>query len=817
LLISQSDAHVVALVGAEQLKIRRLSVITRRQVLILSGALGTLKVWPTLAQAESAIDPQPYFANVARSLDALAMLGAPIRAEDAQRIAVLAQGRDSAAIETAESVLDRYTLARLSLHANGSLNVDVGGARRVLVEQGWQMFLVRIANPAGRTENIAFFAGSQWGQGPGRMLSGPSLAQRAYLWDTLNKAPLIEKMWLTSQLYETTQISLFGSAIAAIPLSGIPVEYSVIQVFSRDSGRRSANVGLSIFPKSGGIPSEFNREFKFECLPSRVVTLGILDSDGRGCVASLTIKDKLDHVYPPQAMRLAPDMSFQEHIYRGDGETMRLPDGEYRVESKRGPEYLHGLQNITIGPRNDRIDIKLQRWIDPSKWGWYSGDTHLHAGGCAHYEVPTEGVSPETMIRHVRGEGLSIGNVLTWAPSWYYQKQFFTGHAVSPAATLEHPELQTANNASLQPHVTAKDPESTLRYDVEVSGFPSSHAGHLVLLRLKEQDYPGTRLIEEWPSWNLPILQWARAQGALGGYAHCGLGMVVSSTDLPNYEIPPMDGVGTQEAIIDVTHGLADFLSGCNTNAVAELNAWYHMLNCGFRLAMIGETDYPCAIDNWPGVGRSYVRLEHQPVGDTGYEAWIRGLQQGRLYCGDGRSHFLDFKVNGRLSGDEDLSLKAGGALIIEALVAARLEPELPTDMVAFKQKWQNSWHLENARIGKTREVAVDLVVNGVVIDRTTLLADGAPRSIKFKIPVTRSSWISLRIFPSAHTHPVFVKVGGNPIRASKRSAQWCRACVDKVWEVKSPFMRESERPAAAQAFDHARKIYDAIVAECKV
>jgi hypothetical protein len=74
-----------------------------------------------------------------------------------------------------------------------------------------------------------------------------------------------------------------------------------------------------------------------------------------------------------------------------------------------------------------------------------------------------------------------------------------------------------------------------------------------------------------------------------------------------------------------------------------------------------------------------------------------------------------------------------------------------------------------------------------------------------------------LRILPSAHTHPVFVTVADKPIRASKRSAQWCRACVDKVWEVKSPFMRESERPEAAQAFDHARSVYEATASECEV
>jgi hypothetical protein len=763
------------------------------------------------------VEPQPYFAGVNRAIEALAKLGAPVTAGDAQQIAVLARQNDSAAVDAAERILARYTLARLSIGSTGSAHVALGDAKRTLIEQGWSMYLVRVENPAGRMENINFST-SWYPSTPGRMLANDNgAAQRAPLLDTLNKAPMIEKMWLLSQLYETTPMVRYGIEIPTVPLSGFPVEYRVIQLFSRDSGQRSTDLMLSTLPKTGdGVNEVGHQKFGFDCLPSRTVQLEVLDCDGRGCVASLTIKDKLDHIYPPQAMRIAPDLFFQEQVYRADGETMRLPDGEYTVESKRGPEYLRGLQTVTIDGSRNRIAVKLQRWIDPAKWGWYSGDTHIHAAGCAHYSVPTEGVSPETIIRHVRGEGLSIGDILSWAPSWYYQKQFFTGQAVSPAASLEHPELQVANNASLQPHATPEDSDSVLRYDVEVSGFPSSHAGHLVLLRLKDQDYPGTKLIENWPSWNLPILQWARGQGAVAGYAHCGFGMMVESTDLPNYEIPPMDGIGTQEAIVDVTHGLVDFLSGCDTKPVAELNAWYHMLNCGFRMAMLGETDWPCMTGERPGVGRSYVRLENRPLDDAGYEAWVRGLNQGRLYCGDGRSHFLDFKVDNRRGGEDDLKLHGTRMVIVESLVAARLEPQ-STQETEVLRKEPYIWHLEKARIGTTREVAVELVVNGIAADRATLVADGIPRSIKFRTKVARSSWVALRILSSAHTHPVFIQVDQKPIRASKRSAQWCRACVDKVWEVKSPFMRESERPAAAAAFDHARKAYDTIIEECEV
>jgi hypothetical protein len=445
------------------------------------------------------IAPQPYFAGVGRALDALAKLGAPMRAEDAQRIATLTQTNDAGAVTEAETILDRYTLARLEIDAGGVGRVTPGGAEPTLVEQGWRVFLVRVANPTGRADRFNFSTGP-FSRTPGRMsIANFSVAQRAYLMDTLNKGPLIEKMWLMTQMYGSTPVPPIGTPVVA--LSAVPVEYQVIQLFSRDPGKHEAKLALTMLSNIQGLfaPSS-STSFAFSCVPSRNVGLKVLDVDGRGCVASFVIKDAYEHIYPPQAMRLAPDLFFQPQVYRADGETVRLPDGQYSVVSWRGPEYLRNAQTVTIGSEQDRIDVKLERWIDPAKWRWYSGDTHIHAAGCSHYDIPTEGVSPETMIRQVRGEALSIGDVLTWGPSWYYQKQFFTGHAESPAASLEHPELQAANGVTLVPQPTPKDAEGQLRYDVEVSGFPSSLCGHMVLLRLKEQDYPGAKAIEDWPS-----------------------------------------------------------------------------------------------------------------------------------------------------------------------------------------------------------------------------------------------------------------------------------------------------------------------------
>jgi hypothetical protein len=790
--------------------------ITRRHLLMLLCAASAGRVSPVFSSDANRVEPQPYFASVTRAIDSLAALGAPMLPADAQRISELSGERTEAAVQAAETLLDAYTLARLSIRQDGTCGLDPGGASPVLVEQGWRMFLVRVDNAPQRACSMIIYGdvGS-----PGQMTPGFNLAPRPDLMDTLNKAPLIEKMWFLLKMHGATSTPVGDSTVRLLPLSGIPIEYHVVQIFSRDRGRRKAPMTFLVPKTDRPWPvtnlTKASRSLEFDCLATRDVTLDVRDFDGSGCMAALTIKDARGRVYPPQAMRLAPDMFFHEQIYRADGETVRLPDGEYTVASRRGPEYIDGTQTVRIAGSQDRIRVKLERWIDPSRWGWYSGDTHIHAAGCAHYQAPTEGVTPETMIRHVRGEGLSIGEVLTWGPDWYYQKQFFSGKATSPAATLEHPELQVANNATWQPRATPRDKESLLRYDIEVSGFPSSLCGHLVLLRLEEQDYPGTRLIEDWPSWNLPILQWAKSQGALVGYAHCALGMEVQSRDLPNYEIPPFDSIGTNEAIVDVTHGVTDFLSGCDLFPVAELNAWYHLLNCGFRLAMAGETDYPCVTGERPGVGRTYVQLSRRPVDDAGYEEWIEGLRRGRLYCGDGRSHIPDFRVENRHSGEE-LALAAPGVIKVRATVAARLDPEVSRQPDAVPAGALRRWHLEDARIGTTREVRVELVVNGLAVDETTIVADGKPREVRFQVSISESAWVALRIFPSVHAHPVFITVGGRPIRASKRSAKWCRNCVDKLWEVKAPFMRESERASAADAFDHARKAYETIERACE-
>ena len=102
-----------------------------------------------------------------------------------------------------------------------------------------------------------------------------------------------------------------------------------------------------------------------------------------------------------------------------------------------------------------------------------------------------------------------------------------------------------------------------------------------------------------------------------------------------------------------------------------------------------------------------------------------------------------------------------------------------------------------------------------MAVERKEITADGAVQSVSFEVPLKKSSWVALRIFPSSHTNPVFVTVGDKPVRASKRSAEWCLKAVDTCWEQKKKAIRAAELPEAEEAYDKARAAYKKIASEC--
>ena len=110
--------------------------------------------------------------------------------------------------------------------------------------------------------------------------------------------------------------------------------------------------------------------------------------------------------------------------------------------------------------------------------------------------------------------------------------------------------------------------------------------------------------------------------------------------------------------------------------------------------------------------------------------------------------------------------------------------------------------------------MSCELVVNGKAVARKTIVADGKVNDLAFDVSIERSSWVALRILGSSHTNPIFVIVGGKPVRASRQSAEWCLAAVNQCWTQKAPKIAPAELEEARAAYDHAREVYRRLIAE---
>jgi hypothetical protein len=737
--------------------------------------------------APSSVPLQPFAAEVREIETTLKFLGQPLASEDQRAINdALASSDPNAAVAKIEGVLDKYTLVNVTINAESRVSVKRGLASADLIQDGARIFLVKVINQAGVTSYLEMHSPNS---GPIYIQSSGSASPPEGL-----KPEDIRNRWADISL-NTPTIPPGGFEQPRERLSGLGLEYRLLVIYSRDAGQRSAKLAFDVGQGTQDVGFLNETTILFNIAAARTIKMRVLDENGKRTMASFIFKDALGRIYPNPAKRLAPDFFFQPQIYRADGETISMPAGSYTVSATGGPEYVSETREFKVGTNGpDELSFQLKRWVDPSVYGWYSGDHHIHAAGCSHYESPSQGVEPGDMDRQVRGEHLNVGCVLTWGPCYYYQKRFFRGREDDPHS----------------------GPGRLLHYDLEVSGFPSSHAGHLVLLDLNDQDYPGTQRIEDWPTWDLPVLRWAKSQGAMTGFAHSGLGLQVKSDALPNYDIPGYDGIGANEYIVDVTYpDIVDFISAGDTPSVWELNIWYQTLSAGFRTRISGETDFPCMYDTRVGEGRAYAKVD----GPLTYDNWINSLREGRSYVSDGRSHLMNFSVNGTEVGTHrsEVQIAAPGTVRVETTAAASLDAQSNDKIQQSHYDQKPYWNIERARIGDTRKVPVEVVVNGLSVARREILADGKAQKLEFDVPIRRSSWMALRILPSSHTNPIFVSVGGKPVQPSCRSVEWCLAGVNQCWTQKAPKISSAELPEAQKAYDHAREIYKKLLSECAV
>ncbi|MCA9140951.1 MAG: CehA/McbA family metallohydrolase [Planctomycetales bacterium] len=789
------------------------------------------------------VDGQPLGANVVRLIEALEYLGQPLPNDVVASLRQAARQRDAGRLQT---ILDDHVLFVVSLNPEVRVKVSRGPAGARLQQSGFTCHIVKVLNHSTVTRTLRIMSPQ----------SGPVYAGAA---EAILKRQAQTELRENENVDQATdrflELEMFQSQPMSSQLSGLAVEYALAMIYCSESGQREATIGFDVGAGTQDIGFRGEVPILFDAIPAKPLKLRVVDFDGTPTTARMTFRDKLGHVYPPQMKRLAPDFFFQPQIYRADGDTVLLPREELEVTFNRGPEYKNLTQTVSLRSADEaEIELKLQRWVNPMEYGFYCGDHHIHGAGCSHYDNPTQGVTPADMFAQVKGEGLNVGCVLTWGPCFDFQRRYF-----SPIAD------------------TVSEPTTILKYDLEISGFGSAALGHVCLLRLKDQTYPGSDGTKEsgWPTWTVPVMRWAKEQGGVTGYPHSAMQVnpvasaqrminrydadqdqtlnrqetaaallpksfdqtdidtngkldlneltktIDSAADeIPNLCVPEMNGAGAMEICVSTAEGVCDFISAMDTQRISEWNTWYHLMNCGFPLKLSGETDFPCMSSRRVGQGRVYVQLGGEQNFDFGN--WCEGLRRGQSYVSDGFAHALRFSVDGQTPGTEDIHLDSPAKVTVSTTVAFAAEQPNAVAHGGITPSGGRRVVGDTVLLHAPRDSGiqrggqriVEIVVNGNVVAERSVPADDQPHELEFEIPIDQSSWVALRQFPQLHTNPVNVIVADKPIRASADSARWCEETIDLLWKNRERFIAPPERDEARKAYDRAIQKYRKIADE---
>ena len=305
------------------------------------------------------VEGQPLASNARRVLTALEFLGFRLPDDQANAIEAAATKQDAHKLQ---ELLDKHATLLVHLNPEARVKVKRGPAGAFLQQGGYTPILIKVHNESTVTKPLSISSPQAlpiYSRGKAGEITADAVKNRFLDIEMFTSNPMTEK------------------------LSGLKVEYALALVHSKDAGKRAVTIVVDVGQGTQDLGFRSEVEILYDIRPAIPVILKIEDFDGTPTTGRFTFKDKLGRVYPPKAKRLAPDFFFQDQVYRHNNGVVLLPPGELTMTYGRGPEYRQVEKKITVPDKGASIiNVKLERWINPKDYGFYSGDHHIHAAGC---------------------------------------------------------------------------------------------------------------------------------------------------------------------------------------------------------------------------------------------------------------------------------------------------------------------------------------------------------------------------------------------------------------------------------------------------
>ncbi len=466
-----------------------------------------------------------------------------------------------------------------------------------------------------------------------------------------------------------------------------------------------------------------------------------------------------------------------------------VPAGPVTVEVTRGLEYRPVRRTFDVAEGSTRdVSLALERLVDWPARGWWSGDLHVHMNYGGAYRA-----TPATLRAMADAEDLHVVfNLIVNKEQRIPDITWFTGRPdpVSTSRTL-------------------------LRHDQE---FHTSWWGHQSLLGLTSHvllpDYAGYTGTAAWslhPS-NATVADLARAQGALVGYVH-PFDHVPDPARDGDPAAYPLVGFESGDPIglpVDAALGKLDFYEAVGLSDHRATNAiWYRLLNCGFRIPAGAGTD---AMTNYAslrgpvGMNRVFVKTG----GPLDFDRFLAGLKAGRSVATNGPLVELGLRPRGSLApwsepGDE-LRLPTGKHAL-EARVSLR--SIVPVDRLEIVRNGEVVASL--APGGDPPLQGKPSTGGGTSVDATVNLAAFGSAWYVVRAHSERSRHPVLDFYPFGTTSPVFVTVGGAPVRSAS-DARYFMRWIDRVREAAGAhagWNTDAEKQGVLAQLAQARAVFE--------
>jgi len=532
---------------------------------------------------------------------------------------------------------------------------------------------------------------------------------------------------------------------------------------------RNGNTSLWVQTIPGGEQTEVvARERKYR-QPMARFTLKVLDKANKPLAVRVFVTGSDGRAYAPEDAWIHADDSFdrgerpfEAHYFDSTGVSqMMVPvGGSIEVGIMCGFEYPFKHTKVQIKPNSTHSLFVSMHTIEngtPGKTQWVSGDVHVHMNYAGTYRN-----TPGHLVEQAAAENLAIVEDL-----------------------VVNKEQRIPDMAYFSPQL---DPTSTAdQLLVHGQEFHTSYWGHLGLLNLTRNfilpgyaAYPNTAAASLYPA-NANVADMAHEQGALVGYVH-------PFDSVPD---PGKDPSLTSELPADVALGKVDYIEVVGfSDHKSTAEVWYKLLNCGFRLPTAAGTDFMGNYASLRGpVGLNRVYAEVKP-GPLKIESWLAAIKAGRTFATNGP--LLRFSLGGQAIGGEVRLEKKQ-----DVKFSAQMSSIVPVD------------HLQ-------------IVCNGKVAREVALNSNHSSAHVDGSIPLDASGWCVLRAFsdkaeypildsyPYATTSPVYVRVGGAPVRNAADAAYFV-AWVDRLIagaRTNASWNTDSEKGSVLSMLDEAREKY---------